>query len=287
MKGCILIADSGATKTEWKLIGAKAMPSIFTKGISPYHMNQIEITDLLRNELPGNIFKKEIKQVFYYGTGCLTHEKASVVKKSLVALFPNATIQVTHDLMGAAIAVSGKNKGIACILGTGSNSCFYNGKKIVCNSPGLGYVLGDEGSGAYLGRKLIQHVLYGMLDKELSNAFNKAFDTSKDEILHKVYREPYANRYLAGFTTFLSANRGHFMIENIIEDGLRDFFEIHINSYPQRFDHPIHFVGSIAFYFKDKIEELCDDFGLTLGSVLKQPMSGLVAFHKNSIGTIK
>jgi glucosamine kinase len=286
MKGYILIVDSGATKTEWRLIGAKVLPSIFTKGISPYHMNQIEITDLLRKELPQNLLKKEISQIFYYGTGCLTKPKAAIVKKSLVGLFPKAKISVTHDLMGAAIAVCGKNKGIACIMGTGSNSCYYNGKKIVSNSPGLGYVLGDEGSGAYLGRKLIQHVLYGMLDDELSNAFKKTYDTNKDEILHKVYKEPYANRYLAGFTQFLSVHRGHFMIENIIEDGLRDFFEIHINSYPQRFDHPIHFVGSIAFYFKDKIEELCVDFGLKMGNVLKQPMTGLVAFHKKHIGTI-
>jgi N-acetylglucosamine kinase-like BadF-type ATPase len=283
MRGHILIADSGATKTEWKLIAAKASPSIFTKGISPYHMTQMEIIALLRAELPANLFKKDIEQIFYYGTGCLTKEKASIVKKSLAAIFPEAAIQVTHDLMGAAIAVSGNQKGIACILGTGSNSCYYNGKRIVSNSPGLGYVLGDEGSGAYLGRKLVQHYLYRMLDDELTNAFNRTFKTSKDEILHKVYREPYANRYLAGFTTFLSAHRGHFMIENIIEDGLRDFFEIHVNSYPHRFDQPIHFVGSIAYYFKDKIAELCADYGLTMGTVLKQPMSGLVAFHKKSI----
>lgn len=282
MSGYTLVADSGATKTEWKLIGEKSFPSVFTKGISPYHMDSTAIIQLLQHELPQKILDKNIDRIFYYGTGCLTKEKAAIVDRSLRTIFSKAKIKVTHDLMGAAIAVSGNEKGIVCILGTGSNSCYFNGKRIISNSPGLGYVLGDEGSGAYLGIKLLQHVLYGMLDDSLMKLFDKNYHTSKDEILHKVYREPYANRYLAGFTPFLSANRGHFMIENIIEDGLRDFFEMHINSYSQRFDVPIHFVGGIAFHFKDKIAELCNQFELKMGRVLKQPMTGLASFHKNN-----
>ena len=281
MTGNILIADSGATKTEWRLLGKSKSSSFFTSGISPYHMNQEEISMLIQKEFPNKILNTSVSSIYYYGTGCKTKAKANIVRKALGSIFIDARVDVTHDLMGAAISLCGVEKGIACILGTGSNSCYFNGNKIIHNSPGLGYILGDEGSGAYLGRKVIQHYLYGMFDKGLSESFQDLFRTDKEEILHKVYREPFANRYLASFSIFLSANRGHYIIENIIEDGLRDFFEQHVNAYPLRFDVPVHFVGSIAFHFKDKIDELCTQFGVKMGKIYKQPMNGLAAFHKN------
>lgn len=280
MDGLKLIADSGATKTEWRLVGKSFFKSFFTTGISPYHMNRSQIRDLLLKEFPKAVLKKNILSVYYYGTGCKTKANANIVKKALEDVFASAHVQVTHDLMGAAIATCGNTPGIACILGTGSNSCYFNGKKILLNSPGLGYILGDEGSGAYLGRKVVQHFLYGTFDDPLMKSFKENFKTDKNEILRKVYKEPFANRYLAGFALFLSMHRGHFIIENIIEDGLRDFFEQHLGSYPQRFNIPIHFVGSIAFYFKDKIAELCNDFGFSMGVVIKQPMEGLSSYHK-------
>jgi N-acetylglucosamine kinase-like BadF-type ATPase len=282
MDGLKLIADSGATKTEWRLVGKGSFKSFFTVGLSPYHMNRVQIRETLLKAFPKSLLKKEIGSIHYYGTGCKTKANANIVKKALEDLFPDAAVHVTHDLMGAAIATSGNKPGIACILGTGSNSCTFNGKKILLNSPGLGYILGDEGSGAYLGRKVVQHFLYGTFDAPLMKSFKDHFKTDKNEILQKVYKEPFANRYLASFTVFLSMHRGHFIIENIIEDGLRDFFEQHLGSYPQRFTFPIHFVGSIAFYFKDKIAELCHDFGFKLGVVIKQPMDGLVAYHKKN-----
>lgn len=282
MDGLKLIADSGATKTEWRLVGKGSFKSFFTVGLSPYHMDRIQIRETLLKAFPQSLLNKEIVSIHYYGTGCKTKANANIVKKALEDLFPDAAVHVTHDLMGAAIATCGNKPGIACILGTGSNSCAFNGKKILLNSPGLGYILGDEGSGAYLGRKVVQHFLYGTFDAPLMKSFKDHFKTDKNEILQKVYKEPFANRYLASFTMFLSMHRGHFIIENIIEDGLRDFFEQHLGSYPQRFTFPIHFVGSIAFYFKDKIAELCHDFGFKLGVVIKQPMDGLVAYHKKN-----
>jgi N-acetylglucosamine kinase-like BadF-type ATPase len=275
----ILLADSGATKTEWRLLGNKRSKSFFTSGISPYHMDVQQISDLLMKELPPTIHKKQVKEVFYYGTGCKTTSKANIVKKSLLRLFPDADLHVTHDLMGASIALCGKTPGIACILGTGSNSCEYNGKKIIFNSPGLGYVLGDEGSGAYLGKKVLTHFLYHQFDDFLMQSFITQFKTTKESILHQVYKEPNPNRYLASFSKFLSAHRGHYIIENIIEDGFRDFFDQHLNRYKSKFDVPIHFVGSISFHFKDKIAELCNYYGFNLGQVIQQPMSGLVNFH--------
>ncbi|MEY2811198.1 MAG: hypothetical protein RLZZ390_83 [Bacteroidota bacterium] len=274
-----LIADGGGTKTEWRLIDGSTKKSFFTTGISPYYLSKTEIEQLLLKEFPASILKKQVGEIFYYGTGCKTKEKANLVAKALSALFPKAKVQVTHDLMGAAIATCGNQSGIVCILGTGSNSCVYNGKKMVNNSPGLGYILGDEGSGAYLGKKVVQHFLYGIFDEELKASFLKTFQTSNQEILHKVYKEPFANRYLAGFAKFLSLHRGHFMIENIIEDGLRDFFDQHLLQYPKHSSYTFHFVGGVAYHFRDKIAELCRDYGLSLGKIMQQPMKGIVHYH--------
>jgi N-acetylglucosamine kinase-like BadF-type ATPase len=200
----------------------------------------------------------------------------TVLKK----VFPGTVIEANTDLLGAARAVCGHDRGIACILGTGSNSCYYNGKKIVKNSPGLGFILGDEGSGAYLGKKVIQHYLYRTFDEELMQAFNDAFNTTHNEILENVYKKPRPNRYLASFAIFLAQHRGHYMIENIIEDGLNDFFFTHLHKYRETFLYPISFVGSVAFGFRDVLKNLCAGYELELGKVLKQPMQGLIEYHK-------
>lgn len=282
MEGLKLIIDSGATKTEWRLIGQnKRSKTYLTPGITPYQMDTAAIVSLMKSSLPPSIFQKPISQVFYYGTGCKTKAKAAIVRSALKNLFSEAQIHVTHDLMAAAIATCGNKPGIACILGTGSNSCQFNGKKIVKNSPGLGYVLGDEGSGAYLGIRVIRHYLYGIFDKPLMVAFEKEFKTSKEEILQKVYKEPMPSRYLAGYSKFLSDHRGHFMIENIIEDGIRDFFDQHLCSYGQNSNVPIHFVGSIAYFFRDKIDELCLEYGFKRGLIMRQPMIGLSKYHQH------
>lgn len=283
MTDFILLADSGATKTEWRLIGNVSQPSFFTTGLSPYHMESASMVDLLKKEFPDSIYEKPINSVFFYGTGCKTNPKSNIVKKALSSIFPDSNIHVTHDLMGASIALCGDKPGIACILGTGSNSCEFNGKKITFNSPGLGFILGDEGSGAYMGRKVITHYLYQQFDKMLTDSFEEQFKTNKDEILHKVYKEPYPNRYLASFAVFLSAHRGHYIIENIIEDSIRSFFDQHIVRYKSRFTNKVNFVGSISFHFKDKIVELCEAYGFELGDVIKQPMSGLAKYHKEKL----
>ena len=283
MTDFILLADSGATKTEWKLIGQASKPSFFTSGLSPYHMESDVMVDLLIKEFPNSIYQHQISSIYFYGTGCKTTPKANIVKKALSSIFPDSGIHVTHDLMGAAIALCGNKPGIACILGTGSNSCEFNGKKITLNSPGLGFILGDEGSGAYMGKKVITHYLYQQFDKLLTESFEAQFKTNKDEILHKVYKEPYPNRYLASFAVFLSAQRGHYIIENIIEDGLRSFFDQHIVRYKSRVTSKVNFVGSIAFHFQDKIGELCDAYGFDLGEIMQQPMNGLAQYYTDKI----
>ncbi|MEI7472837.1 MAG: N-acetylglucosamine kinase [Chitinophagaceae bacterium] len=274
-----LIADCGATKAEWCLLDGKKKKTLFTQGISPYFLSTEQIVTIVENELVAKLKKTIPTEVYYYGTGCSNPANVKIVQKALKKIFPKAHIEVGHDLLAAARSLCGREKGLACILGTGSNSCFYNGKKVVKNSPGLGYVLGDEGSGAYLGRKVIQHFLYHTFDEDLMDRFNARFKVTADEILDAVYKKPLANRYMAGFALFLAENRGHYMVENIIEDSFNDFFFNHLYKYKESWLMPINFVGSVAFGFKDVIKEMCATYELQLGKVIKNPMEGLVKYH--------
>lgn len=276
----ILIADSGATKCEWKLLTKGKSKTIITQGISPYFLSAEQINILLKKELLGKLKDAKIDHLHFYGTGLSNESNVSILKKALKPLFPKSKIHIETDLLAAARALCGRTKGITCILGTGSNSCFYDGKKILKNSPGLGYILGDEGSGAYLGKKVIQYYLYKTFDEELMSLFEKRFMVTNYEILEQVYKQPLANRYLASFAIFLAENRGHYMIENIIEDGLNDFFFTHIYKYRESWTHPIHFIGSIAYGFRDVLKDLCNCYELELGKVLKTPMPGLIHYHK-------
>lgn len=274
-----LIADCGATKCEWRLLGVRKIKKIFTQGISPYFLNGQQIVDLLEDELLPKLKEANVDEVFYYGTGLGNAGNVKLVRAALKKLFPNADIEANTDLLGAARALCGNEKGVACILGTGSNSCYYNGKKIIKNSPGLGYVLGDEGSGAYLGKKVIQHYLYNTFDEDLRARFDAKFTTTPHEILEKAYKGPQPNRYLASYTVFLAENRGHYMIENIVEDGINDFFFNHLYKYRESWLYPISFAGSVAFGFRDVLKDICSSYELELGKVLKQPMDGLEEFH--------
>jgi len=274
-----LIADSGSTKAAWCLLDGKKKKKIVTQGISPYFLSSLQIQEILEKELLPVLKGIQPDIIHYYGTGCSNPANIKTVKQALKKVFPMAKINVDHDLMGAAKALCGDEKGVACILGTGSNSCYYNGKKIVNNSPGLGFILGDEGSGAYLGKKVIQYYMYKTFDPELMDRFNEKYNTNAVEILDAVYKQPMANRYLANFTEFLVENRGHFMIENIIEDSLNDFFFTHICKYRESWTLPIHFIGSVAYGFKDIVKEMCHSYELQLGKVLQQPMDGLIKYH--------
>jgi N-acetylglucosamine kinase-like BadF-type ATPase len=276
----ILIADSGATKAEWCLLGSGRKKTIFTQGISPYFLTTEQIIELLDKELKPKLKNTVIEDIYYYGTGCANPDNARSVKKAIKKVFPDSRIDVQHDLMAAARALCGHKKGVASILGTGSNSCYFNGKRIVKNSPGLGYVLGDEGSGAYLGKKVIQYYLYGTFDDELRGRFDLTYTTNTTEILENVYKKPLPNRYLASFTKFLADNRGHYMIENIIEDGLNDFFFNHLCKYRETWTMPVHFAGSVAFGFKDVLQQLCNSYEFEMGQVMKNPMEGLIAYHR-------
>ena len=274
----VLIADSGSTKTQWCLVSSNKKKMLGTQGISPYFLDAQSLDAILRKELLPKMAEVP-DEIYYYGTGCSNPANISLIKKGLKKVFPGARVSVDHDLAAAAKSLCGHEKGIACILGTGSNSCYYNGKKVVKNSPGLGFILGDEGGGAYLGRKVLQHYLYSTFEPDLMEKFRQKYFQTPDEILNSVYREPLPNRYLSGFTSFLAENRGNFMIENIIEDSLNDFFFTHLYKYRESWTLPIHFTGSVAYGFRDVLVQMCNDYELTLGKVTKDPMAGLVKFH--------
>jgi len=276
----ILIADSGATKAEWCLLTKEEKKTILTPGLSPYFLTTDAIADLVRQEVAPHVENAGVQAVYFYGTGCANPDNAKSVKKALRSVFADADVEVSTDLMAAARALCGHEKGIACILGTGSNSCYYNGKSIAKNSPGLGYILGDEGSGAYLGKKVAQYYLYDTFDEDLRARFDAKFVTTPVEILDNVYKKPLPNRYLASFAMFLAENRGHYMIENIIEDGLNDFFFQHLNKYNEVWKYPVNFVGSVADGFKDVLQSLCASYEFELGRIFKNPMQGLVEYHK-------
>lgn len=274
-----LIADSGATKAEWCLLSSGKKKTIFTQGISPYFLSIEQIAELLIKELKPKLKNVAIDEIHYYGTGCYNPDNAKAVKKAIKKVFAQSKVDVTHDLMAASRALCGREKGIVANLGTGSFSCFYNGTTNTKEIPGTGYALGDEGSGAYLGKKVIQYYLYDTFDDNLRARFMAKYSTNRAEILENVYKKPMPNRYLASFALFLAENRGHYMIENIIEDGLNDFFFTHLCKYSGIGKFPVHFIGSIAFGFKDVLQQLCTSYEFELGKVMKNPMDGLVAYH--------
>jgi len=253
-----------------------------TQGMSPYFVNEAQAEQILSTEVIPTLKQNKIDEIFFYGTGCKNPANIQMFRKVFKKMFAGAKITVDNDLSGAAKGLCGDEKGIACILGTGSNSCFYNGKKIVKNSPGLGFILGDEGSGAYLGKKVIQHYLYRIFDTELMENFDAAYQTTDNEILESVYKKPLPNRYLASFVGFLVKNRGHYMIENIIEDGINDFFFTHVTRYQESTKFPIHFTGGIAYGFREEVEQLCINYNLQPGNFLRTPMEGLIKYHQKN-----
>jgi glucosamine kinase len=280
MRKNYIIADSGATKCQWTLVVGNQKKTISTIGISPYFLSTEQIIDTIAKGFNKKVDTSIIHAVYFYGTGLSNPLNVVSIKKALKKVFPNASLDIQTDLVAVARATCQHSKGVACILGTGSNTGYYNGKKIAKNSPGLGYVLGDEGSGAYLGKKVLQYYLYQTFDEELMHSFESKYQINKDQILDAIYKQPLPNRYMASFATFLSEHRGHYMIENIIEDGINDFFFAHLNKLNESWLHPIHFAGSVAYVFRDVIKQLATAYELEIGSIVKSPMEGLLKFHQ-------
>lgn len=289
----ILIADSGSTKTHWCLMAANGqMSDFYTDGINPFYQTQDAIRNSVSNQLLPQmarlIWAGTITDIYFYGAGC-TPEKIPCLKAALCAVFRDAEVEVYSDMVGAARGLLGRSRGVACILGTGSNSCLYDGQNIVRNVPALGFILGDEGSGAVLGKRLVADLLKNQLGQELKQKFLEQYQLTQADIIEHVYRQPFPNRYLANLSRFCAENMDNERIHKLVYDHFEQFVVRNLRQYYETEDGvectetknmPVGFVGSIAYYYKDVLCEVLDDQGFSLASILVDPMDGLKEYHK-------
>ena len=277
-----LVVDSGSTKTDWGFFSTVYdLKAVKTQGINPCHQSEEEIRNIIRNELlpnTQNLDLAAITEVFYYGAGCATQSICEQMAGILSEFFNDAAITVDSDMLGAARALCGRAEGVACVLGTGSNSCLYNGKEIVDQVPSLGYILGDEGSSAALGRRLIGDCLKRQLPEAVSREFLERYSLTKESIIESVYRKPLPNRFIAGFAPFVYDKRAVPEVHKMIIQCFQEFFTRNVINYHKPW-LPVHFVGSLANSFAEELRETADSLGMTIGKIEASPMSGLVDYH--------
>lgn len=272
----VLIVDAGSTKTDWIVLDNGAVVHrVATKGFNPNYSDPKALAEILK-ELPD---LPVMDAVYYYGSGCGSEANQNMVRRCLKTRFKKAEISVTHDLMAVCHAVLGHEKGIACILGTGANSCLYDGNDITERAVSLGYLLGDEGSGCYIGRKLVRAYFYDLMPLELKLSFHLAYNLELNEFIKQVYHEPEASKYLAGFTKFAGEHLAHPYIQQLIKDSFSDFLQAFVLRYKDCRMLPVSFVGSVAFAFQDLLRESLEAEGLTLGKVMQSPAEGLIQMY--------
>lgn len=275
----ILIADSGSTKTDWKCTdGTGKIAMAKTGGINPQYMSLEDIANEAE-EAARQLNINTIKSIFFYGAGCSSQEKREMISAALGDSFPEAGIEVNGDLFGAARATCFFQPGIACILGTGSGSCVYDGEKIIKSIPSLGFILADEGSGAYLGKQLVRDFLREEMPSDMLGIVRDKLGITKELILENVNRKPMPSRYLAGFSKFIHENIHHIYIEELVYHSFEDFIFHYINPYSESKVYPIHFVGSIAHGFRTILKAVLESKNLMLGKVEEAPINGLIEYH--------
>lgn len=278
----VLIADSGSTKTDWCVASeGRIIRRIATQGINPFHQSADTISTVISEELLPQMDDDEvwnITSLHFYGSGC-RGEKLAGMTSTLTRFFTDTAIECHGDLLAAARAVCGRSEGIACILGTGSNSCLYDGEKVVANVPPMGYILGDEGSGAVLGRLFLNALYKGRLSDRLRKDYEEWSGQTLDSIINNVYREPMANRFLASACPFILRNITDDSLHALVVDNFRNFFRFNVARYG-RSDLTVGAIGSIAFYFREQVFEAAVAEHFTLGPILRSPMEGLVEYHK-------
>ena len=291
----ILIADSGSTKVHWCLLTASGQCSdVFTDGINPLFQTTIAMQNSISNQLLPQIgsllWAGTLTHVFFYGAGC-TPEKKVFVQKALEAVFRKAEVHVESDMLGAARGLLGHNAGVACILGTGSGSCFYDGEKIAWAVPSLGYILGDEGSAAVLGKRLVGDLLKNQLGDDLKEAFFAEYETSMADIIEKVYRQPFPNRFLAKLSRFCADHMDDPRIRALVYDHFVQFIRRNLKQYFAKNEKMVNdqmvnavgFVGSIAYYYRPILEEAMAAEGIPVGTILLDPVEGLKEYHKSAV----
>jgi N-acetylglucosamine kinase-like BadF-type ATPase len=278
-----LIADSGSTKTDWVLIDRhKVLSSLKTMGFNPYFQTREQISDEISKQLKPQLQKviDQIDHVYYYGAGCSNTINCDIVEHGISDALKIRQICIHHDLLAAARALCGTGPGIACILGTGSNSCLYDGKQAIENIPSVGYMFGDNGSGAHIGKTFIQSYFDGDLPQKLKSAFEKA-GYNREEILDNIYKKPMPNRYLASISKFVAENYSDQFIKRMVKNCITSFFDKQINRYTNARNYKVHSVGSIGFYYREVLKEVANEEGYTIENIIQSPIEGLVEYHQS------
>ncbi|MDR1951730.1 MAG: ATPase [Bacteroidales bacterium] len=278
-----IIADSGSTKTDWCLINsAGRVKTVQTIGMNPYFLDENDILNILRKDLYPFLDNKKVEQVFFYGSGCALPGKKQVVQCALDFFFMHADVEVENDLFGAARALCGEENGLVCILGTGSSSCLYDGTQIIERLPSLGYILGDEGSGAYLGKKIVSAYFNNELPDHLQKLFAQKYPAELAEVLDKVYKQSFPNRFLATLVEFLNENKSDSFVKDLVGSAFDEFFKKQVLRYNNYNEYPLCFVGSVSFTFTDELRKSAEKHGLTIAKIEQTPLDGLLKYHKNS-----
>jgi N-acetylglucosamine kinase-like BadF-type ATPase len=275
----ILIADSGSTKANWCLVAQNGELAHFaTEGYNPHFVDENYIINSLTKSLPDYVRPHEIEEINFYGSGCMAG-KTVIVESALHSLFKSAKVNASVDLLAAARALLWDEPGFAAILGTGTNTCIYDGKQITHNIDSLGYMLGDEGSGSYIGKKILQDYMRGYMPETLSEKFNETIGLSFDEIMDRVYTQPLANRFCAGFTRFAKENIDTHYFHDLVKNAFIDFFTNLVSRYPGYQNYSFNCLGSVGFYFKDVLEEVATSFGMRTKKFIRSSMEELIKYH--------
>ncbi|WP_026464876.1 N-acetylglucosamine kinase [Adhaeribacter aquaticus] len=276
----IIIADGGSTKTSWCLITESNSKVYFnTEGYNPYFVDTSTVIASLQKNLPENLNKEEISEVYYYGAGCSTPENNETIAAAMRAVFVNSKVKVGHDLLAAARALLGVDAGFAAILGTGTNTCLYDGKDVTLNIDSLGYFLGDEGSGSFLGKRLLRDYMRGYLPEGMSKIFKETYELSNEDIFDHLYNRPLPNRFLASFSKFLYENNNFSYSREVVKESFATFFTNLVCHYPSYQEHTFNCVGSVAYNFRDVLEEVAQENNMEMGTIIRSPIDNLVYYH--------
>jgi glucosamine kinase len=276
----ILVADSGSSKTDWLLsLSPQKVQQFRTAGLNPYFLGEKEIVKILQDQVPDLIaFAPDIKEIYFFGAGCSSPDRHEIISNALSQLFTKSYISVDSDLLGSAYATCGHEKGLCCVLGTGSNISFFDGEDIHDGQHGLGFVLGDEGGGTWFGKALVTDFLYGKMPQEISDMFTESYNLDKEIVIKNVYQSSRPNSYLASFSKFLSQIRSTAYAQSLLRQGLLEFIDTNVKSYPEYHSYKCHFVGSIAYVFADELKVVCKENGVHVGKIIQQPIHDLLKF---------
>lgn len=277
----IIIADGGSTKTNWCLVTEEGKKVYFnTEGYNPYFSGTAYIVQSLMENLPTDLQKNEITEVNYYGAGCSTDDMRNIVAEAMKAVFTKAKVYVGHDLLAAARALLGTGEGFAAILGTGTNTCIYNGKEVIHNIDSGAYILGDEGSGCYIGKKLLVDYLRGYMPEAVRKLFWETYQLTPDDVNEQVYTQPRANRFCASFSKFVYDNPVNIEYSrNLVRTSFDDFFRNLVTHYPDYQKYTFNCIGSVGYNFRNVLEEVVVENGMVVGNIIRSPIDNLVKYH--------